>query len=151
MNPLVIGVGNRWRGDDGLGPRAVEALERRLPGLLDVMVLDGEPARLVAAWEGRPWVLVVDAVRTGCPPGTIHRLDALTAAVPPHPTCSSHGAGVDTGVALGRALDRLPGELVVFGIEPADLDHGDHLSDPVAAAFDDLLDRIEREVRSACV
>ena len=78
MRPLVIGIGNRWRRDDGLGPRVLDELSGRLPASVELMLLDGEPARLVSAWRGRPWVLVVDAVHAGEPPGTIHQLDGLS-------------------------------------------------------------------------
>ena len=54
MRPLVIGVGNRWRTDDGIGPLVVEAMEAQGCDDVDLLVLDGEPARLVMAWEGRP-------------------------------------------------------------------------------------------------
>ena len=67
VNPLVIGVGNRWRGDDGVGPCTIEALAR-IEGLdAELLTLDGEPARLVAAWQGRSVVVIVDAIVTGDP------------------------------------------------------------------------------------
>ncbi|MGI9646364.1 MAG: hydrogenase maturation protease, partial [Ilumatobacteraceae bacterium] len=85
MRPLVIGVGNRWRGDDGVGPRAVDALAARTGDGVDLVALDGEPTRMVDAWAGRSAVVVIDAVRAGGPPGTIHRFDALAVdlEVPP--------------------------------------------------------------------
>jgi hydrogenase maturation protease len=150
MKPLVIGVGNRWRRDDAIGPRAIEALAAEGRDDIDLLALDGEPARLVFAWADRPLVVVIDAVRTGAPPGTMHHLDALDRdlIVPPSP--STHGAGVACAVALGRALDRLPDRLMVLGIEPADIDHGDELSPAVAAVFDALVNQVSLEVASAC-
>lgn len=61
--PLLIGIGNPARGDDGLGPALVEAL-RDEPGLeaITVFQLQIEDALLLA---DRPAVLFVDAARPG--------------------------------------------------------------------------------------
>ena len=150
MKPLVIGVGNRSRRDDAIGPRAVEALAAEDRDDIDLVALDGEPARLVFAWADRPLVVVIDAVRTGAPPGTLHRLDALDRDMIAPPSPSTHGAGVACAVALGRALDRLPDRLMVLGIEPADIDHGEGLSPVVVAVFDELVNQVLQEVASAC-
>lgn len=150
MKPLVIGVGNRWRCDDGIGPRVVDALAGDLGGAVDLLILDGEPARLVEAWAGRTSVVVVDAVRSGASPGTLHRVDALGGNVAVAASPSTHGAGVADAVALGRALSRLPDRLVVLGTEPSCVDHGADLSAPVAASFDELVRRAVEEVATAC-
>ncbi|MBQ0957768.1 hydrogenase maturation protease [Ideonella sp. 4Y11] len=61
--PLLIGIGNPARGDDGLGPALVEALQAE-PGLeaIAVFQLQVEDALLLA---DRPAVLFVDAARPG--------------------------------------------------------------------------------------
>ena len=67
---------------------------------------------------------------------------------------SSHGNGIAEAVALGRALDRLPEQLVVIGIEPGRLDHGDELSPTVAAALDTVIrlvcELVNEEVGAPC-
>lgn len=136
MRPLVIGVGNRWRRDDGVGPEVVEALERLDGSGADLLVLDGEPTGIVAAWDGRSGVVVVDAIVSGDPPGTVHHLTDPDRLPKPVGDPSSHGAGLAEAAALGRALDRLPTRLVIVGVEPAALDHGAGLSPPVAASLD---------------
>lgn len=150
MKPLVIGVGNPWRSDDGVGPRVVEALEAQGRDDVDLLVLDGEPARVVSAWQGRSLVVVVDAVRAGDAPGSIHRIDALAGDLPASGQASSHGAGIAEAVALARSLDRLPARLVVLGVEPGSLDHGADLSPAVAAMFGDLVRRTAEEASVAC-
>ena len=104
------------------------------------------PPRLVQSSDPVAMSASVDATRVGAPPGTIHRhtladdLDARTAP------SSSHAAGVATAVALARRLDALPDDLVVLGVEPADVSMGEGLSAPVAAALPDLVARIRAEV-----
>lgn len=151
MRPLVIGIGNRWRRDDGLGPRVLDELADRLPDSVELLLLDGEPARLISAWRDRPWALVIDAVHAGEPPGTIQQLDGLSLEGRALPSASSHAAGLQAAVELGRAIDQLPQALTVVGVEPSDVGHGEGLSDPVARALDQVVTIIEEEVMARCV
>ncbi|MEQ8664019.1 MAG: hydrogenase maturation protease [Gammaproteobacteria bacterium] len=83
---LLIGVGNRFRRDDGAGPAIAAALADAVAarGLADVAVrtLSGEGAGLVEAFASAPQVLVFDAVAAGAAPGTLHRLDAHAGPMP---------------------------------------------------------------------
>ncbi|MGN2637942.1 hydrogenase maturation protease [Nocardia takedensis] len=135
----VIGVGNDYRSDDGIGP----AIARRIAGL-DLMnvvatVCDGEPVGLLDAWTGVELAVVVDAVL--CDPSTPGRIWQTTVDSMPygiHPA-SSHALGIPDALLLGRVLDRVPGELVIVAVEAASLDLGVGLSPPVAAAVPDVL------------
>ena len=94
---VVIGIGNPYRGDDGVGHAAAEAL-KNLRLSAEVLLQDGEPTRLVDAWEGRGLAIIVDAIRRGDPPGTVHRVEVGTDPLPAafvHP--STHGAGAGVG------------------------------------------------------
>jgi hydrogenase maturation protease len=146
---VVLGVGNPMRRDDGVGPAAVEALARRGVGPgVELRAIGGEPARLVEAWADRRLAVVVDAVRSGRSPGTVHRLDADRDRLPGRTgATSAHGAGVGEALALAGALGRRPRRLVVLGIEAGELGHGSGLSPPVAAALDQLVDRVVEEIR----
>jgi hydrogenase maturation protease len=57
-------------------------------------------------------------------------------AVRTAPATSSHGLGVGQAIDLGGALHRLPGRLVVVGIEGTDFGPGPGLSPEVAAAVE---------------
>jgi hydrogenase maturation protease len=135
---IVIGIGNRFGGDDGVGPAVADRFRhqcREVP----VIETDGEPARLVEAWDNAEIVVLVDAVRSGAAPGTRHRMvldethgpEALGGISAP---TSSHGAGVAEAWALGRALGRTPNRLVVLGIEGACFEPGHGLTPEVARA-----------------
>ena len=146
---LVIGLGNAMRRDDGIGPAAIELLERETLPAADMIVLDGESTRLIEAWRGRSRAIVIDAVAAGSRAGTIHEVEVGTDALPDWDAgASTHGAGIAEAVALGRALDRLPAELVVFGVEPDDLSHGPGLSPAVDAALPLLVERVRRRVEA---
>ncbi|WP_026289116.1 hydrogenase maturation protease [Thioalkalivibrio sp. ALMg11] len=123
--PIVLGIGNPWRGDDGIGHAVVEAL-RDTPGLTTA-TCSGEPAELMDLWQDHDPVILVDAIVTGAAPGTLHRLDARE-PLPRGARYSSHGIGLAEAVELARALDALPPTLIVHGIEPAHLEDGTGLS-----------------------
>lgn len=150
MRPAVIAIGNRWRGDDAVGPLTLDAICQRLPDGVDATELDGESTRLIDAWADRPWVVVVDAIRTGAPPGHLHRIDLSTQSAPRSPTNSTHGAGLAEALALGSALDRLPRRLVALGLEPGSVAVGGPLSPEIVARLPDLADAVLSEVVASC-
>ena len=72
-------------------------------------VYEGEPVGLIEDWAGADAVIVVDAVSSGAPPGTIHRLDPLSAPIPAALSQgSTHAFGLAETIELARALGRLP-------------------------------------------
>jgi hydrogenase maturation protease len=138
---VVIGVGNPYRRDDGVGPALADRLARIGLSDVDIRVLDGEPTGLLDAWSGAQLAIVVDAVLSRpARPGQIHRTN-LTTPVGPSAT-SSHGLGVPEAVELGRALDRLPGHLIVYAVEAEDVGYGAGLTPKVAGALPELLDAV---------
>lgn len=128
MNAVVIGVGNDFRRDDGVGPAVARELAARG---LHAEISDGDPVRLMEAWDGADVVVIIDAVRcTPSVPGRWHRTTL------PHtvPAASSHGFGVPEAVELAEALDRRPEQLVIYAVEVTDTGFGTTLSPAVAAA-----------------
>jgi len=146
MSARVIGVGNPDRGDDALGWRVLDRLRSMdVPGLECVRsVRDG--SRLLEAWEGAASVVLVDAVVSGRPPGTLHRFDASAAPIPSRlGGTSTHALGVAEAIELGRVLGRLPGRLVVYGVEGRRFGPGEALSEDLEPAVRETADRIAAE------
>ena len=142
----VIGVGNEFRRDDGIGPAVVGDLERYQLSGVSLTVADGEPAQLLDAWSDVPVAIVVDAVLCEpSTPGRIHRttLDAPLGAAT---VSSTHGLGIPDAVRLAEALDRAPGRLVVYAVEAADLGFGVGLSAEAARAVPQLVRAVLTEL-----
>jgi hydrogenase maturation protease len=122
---LFIGVGNPLRGDDVAGLLAARALRGRGAEGIEVRELEGEPVDLIEAWEGAELALVADAVSSGGAPGEVHRIEASAEPLPAALAGpSTHALGLAEAVELGRALERLPRRLVVYGIEAARFEAG---------------------------
>jgi hydrogenase maturation protease len=77
----------------------------------------------------------------------VHRIDALTASLPQSFGSSTHHFGLADTLELARSLGKLPGRLVVYGIEGGSFAAGPGLGQPVDAAADALADEIVRELR----
>jgi hydrogenase maturation protease len=132
---VVIGVGNEFRRDDGVGPAVVGQLRDLVPPGVRLVITDGEPIRLMEAWTGAALAIVVDAVHAHPPqPGKIYRFVVDRPGTGQEPAASSHGLGLDDAISLAIALDRMPGRLIVHAVEAADLTHGAGLTPTVAAA-----------------
>jgi hydrogenase maturation protease len=143
----VIGLGNAYRSDDAVGLAVARALHGTLPNDVEVLEREGEPTSLIDAWEGATAVWLVDAVSSGAAPGTIHRVDAACEAVPvAFARSSTHHFGLPEAIELARALDRLPGRLLVYGIEGASFDTGSRLTPEVERCVPLVVDAIREEV-----
>jgi hydrogenase maturation protease len=139
---LVIGLGQPDRGDDAVGPAV--ARQVAAAGIEDLVVVErDEPADLMDTWSTHDErrVVVVDAVRSGAAPGTIHVLEAGAGSGPLSADTwaatgrgGTHALGLAAVVELARALGTLPDQVVVVGVEAEQFDHGTSLSPAVAAA-----------------
>jgi hydrogenase maturation protease len=146
---VVIGIGNEFRRDDGAGPAVLARLHGRVPSGVELLVSDGEPARLIEAWAGAPLAVIVDAVRAEpAVPGRLHRLVLHQSGAADVRPVSSHGLGLDSAIGLAQALDRMPGTLIVHAVEAADLGQGPGLTPAVAAVIDTLADSVLRDLTS---
>jgi hydrogenase maturation protease len=132
---VIVGIGNRWRHDDGAGLEVIRRLEA-LPGVGARLIRhEGEGAGLLDAWAGADEAVVVDAASSGAPAGTVHRPDATGKLLSTGVLRSStHAFGLPEAIELGRALERLPSQLLVYAIEGRDFSAGQGLTEDVAAA-----------------
>jgi hydrogenase maturation protease len=140
---VVIGIGNRLRGDDSAGVVAAEQLRPRVPEGVEVVSCDEEPSRLMEAWQGAESVLLVDTVSSGASPGTLHRFDAGDEAVPARTFRSStHAIGIADTIELARALGRLPRRVRIYGIEAGGFETGGSLTPAVESAVVSLVKNV---------
>ncbi|KZS58726.1 hydrogenase maturation protease [Mycobacterium ostraviense] len=147
---VVVGLGNRYRRDDGVGVAAAAALDEL--GLPDVVVVSDivEPMSLLEAWSGAGLAIVIDAaVAVPAMPGRVTRC-ALSDLVTATAGVSSHRVDVAAAYALGQALDRVPDTLEVISVDVADTDHGVGLTPQVEAAIPTVVGMVVDEIDRAC-
>jgi len=139
---LVIGLGNELLRDEGVGVHACRALQARaLPpdsAVLEVgcAVLDALPALQQAEA-----LIVIDAVKMGVEPGTVIK-SRLGSCECNAQIGSMHGFDLRRVLALAGRED-IP-DVVVLGVETAEIDWGLELSSPVAAALPHVIEEVER-------
>ncbi|WP_046776715.1 hydrogenase maturation protease [Streptomyces yangpuensis] len=152
---VVIGLGNEFRRDDGVGWAVAGLLRRRaeeggLPPGVVVAQCDGDPGRLIELWENAGLAIVVDACfPPAAEPGRTHRWDDAAGGGPGTTGSarhSTHGLGFAEAVDLGRALGRSPRRLIVYAVEGADLSPGLGMTPAVACVVPRLLRRITADI-----
>lgn len=145
----LIGIGNRFRSDDAAGLEVVRRLRLARPPGVRLIEQEGEPASLIESWSRVDEALVVDAVNSGSAPGTLHRFDVTDAPLPAQVFPSTHAMGLPEAVELARELDRLPGRLIVYGIEGQNFEAGEGLTEPVQKTVAKLVMDLYRELTGA--
>jgi hydrogenase maturation protease len=145
---VVMGLGNLVHADDGVGVQALQQLQRdsRLPP--GVTLLDGgtHGLALLPHISGFSRLLVLDAVDTGEPPGTVVRFEGSALNGLPG-KASVHQLGfADMMVAL-KLLGESPPELVVLGVQPLSTEWSVELTQPVTQALPALLDQVIRQLQ----
>jgi hydrogenase maturation protease len=146
---VLVGVGNVFRGDDGVGLAVTARLRGSLPDGVEIVTCEQEASRVIDALEGREAAVLVDAGSSGSPAGTLHRFDAAEGPVPARAFRSStHAFGVGEAIELARALGKLPPVVIVYGIEGAAFGAGEGLSEAVAAAVEPAAEAILAELET---
>ncbi len=146
----LIGIGNRFRRDDGAGLEVARRLRLAHPPGVRFFEQEGEPASLIETWSEVEEALVVDAVSSGSPPGTVHRFDASAEPLPAELfRASTHAMGLTDAIELGRELNRLPGRLVVYGIVGESFEAGEGLTPAVQEAVAALVMDLYHELSGA--
>lgn len=143
---VVIGIGNPFRGDDGVGPAVLDLLAGRVPPHVRLVPSDGEPSRLLDQWHGAATVVVVDAAVGAGPPGTVRTAVLRPGGGPDRRatggSASCHGLGLADALGLAVALGRAPETVVVHAVEAASTAHGARLSPAVRRAAADVAARV---------
>lgn len=148
MRTVVLGVGNLIMGDEGAGVRCVERLEASGALPPGVTVIDGGTSthELLGELEDLDLLVIVDAVATGQPPGTLVRLEGDHIPHAFSNKLSPHQHGINDLLANLRLLGRAPRRLVLFGVTPAVISLGMELSSAVEAALPALAAQVVAEV-----
>jgi hydrogenase maturation protease len=151
-NIKVLGIGNILVGDDGLGPRVLEELEKReIPA--NVELIDaGVGGMAILSWiEDADKIIIIDSVQTGNEPvGTVYRF--TDKEMPPSDMfmLSLHDLNLVDTINIGRVVQKMPEEIIIYGVEVIRLtEFTREMSPEVEAAISEVADLVMEEIRNS--
>jgi hydrogenase maturation protease len=148
-NVAIIGMGNPFMSDEGVGIRVIERLrEAPLPSGVEVLDMGTSGMSVLHELEGRDKVVFVDCALMGAPPGTIRRFtpDQVTTQKGSS-RLSLHEGDLLRTLALARRLGTCSDDIVVFGIEPKAVELGEGLSPELTQSLDTYANAVRAEIR----
>lgn len=150
---VVLGLGQSQRGDDMAGLEAVRLWEKMFPSTASHPQVRVEYAEtpgltLLALLEGANVAILVDAIQSGSPPGTVRILTEEEIPAFLGGANSAHGWGPTETLAIGRrsGLD-LPSQVIIVGLEAKQVEVGAKMSTEVQAGLILAAQEIERLVQ----
>ena len=142
----VIGIGNLYRGDDGIGPKLVRKLEEK-PFSPNILFFDIglEEIKLIHLLKDLDSVLIIDAVNFEGGVGDfrffgIDEVDSI------REISGSHGSNLFEIIELSKKMDEAPDEIIIMGIKPDNMELGDEMSDEIVENIDLYLEKIEEKL-----
>ena len=145
---LLLGMGNILLEDEGLGIRALEALDRDYEFPAGVELLDGGTTGmgLLDTISGRRHLVVLDAVQTGDPPGTLVELRDSEVPVYFGLRVTPHQLGLSDVLATLELTGEAPDSVTVLGLVPDSLEMSLELSACIADRLGGLVEAARREL-----
>lgn len=146
----VLGIGNILLQDEGFGVRVVESLHARYRFPTDVQVLDGGTLgmELMRFLHGTDKLILLDAVSGHLPPGGVYEMRNEQVKAYFKEKVSMHELGIQDVLAALEVLERPIDEIVIFGIQPSELDIGLELSPLIAPRVPEVVDKVIAELQS---
>ncbi len=146
---IVVGVGNRLLGDEGIGPCVIDNLSRvRMPSYVDVVDCGCDLLSLTSYLDRPQKIVIIDAIRAGGKPGEINRFDYSKLATTKDETQSGHQIGtIDVLRLLKSVYPALAdSEIVLIGVEPKMLELSTDLSQEVRGSIADVTRLVIEEI-----
>ncbi len=146
---LILSLGNPLRGDDGVGTAVLTMLAAYPIIPPEVVLQDGGTPGLetVLLLEGYQKVIIIDAADMGLAPGEWRRFSsAKLAAQEANLKGTLHQAGLAEALELAEALNMLPNEVIVFGVQPCEIGWEPGLSAEVETAVSEVCRAIVKEL-----
>lgn len=147
MNPfkgIVVGIGDKMRADDALGPIVIDWITPLLPPLFTSQHCAGDLTALLEIFEHYDAVYLVDAIQgQTCEPGTLYRFTLETLnQVANQCRFSTHTFDLGQTIDMAQNLGQLPKQLVIYGIEAQNFE----LNGPLSPAVQNSLPKLKTQL-----
>ena len=113
----------------------------------DIRLIDaGTAPDLIAYANAGDKLIIIDAAKGGGEPGAVYRLHPGDLSTPTGTAISAHNLGVEQALALLKLMGNEPGEIIIIGIEPKEIDFGTELSAELQNKFPHILNAVLKEI-----
>jgi len=137
---LIVGIGNRLRGDDGLGPEILKRLKNQIPTLLLFDVGQVPENYLEKIVKQKPdTIVLIDAVDLGAPPGTIKIIEKDGIR---NESLSTHN--VSLKLVAEYLQKESSADVFLLGIQPKTTEFGREISEPVRESLEKVVRMLGR-------
>jgi hydrogenase maturation protease len=145
---VVIGVGNLLLKDEGIGIHVIQTLQEiELPP--DVTLIDGGTSpELWAYTRIGDKMIIIDAAKAGGKPGAVYRFRPEDIMAEKGILNSAHELGVIEALNLMTFAGNKPGDVVIIGIEPAEISPGLELSTVLRQKIPDIIKVVLKEIQT---
>ena len=145
---MILGIGNILFSDEGFGIRVIERLMENYQFPENISVVDGGVLgmNLLGIISEADHLIVVDAVRTGGPPGTLIRMEGEEIPARVRAKNSLHQVDFLEALTMCQALDKIP-HTVILGVEPLDIETLSlDLTPQIQTKVDPMIELILKEI-----
>ncbi|HAT6977790.1 TPA: hydrogenase maturation protease [Legionella pneumophila] len=149
----VLGIGSPF-GEDQAGWLVADRFKTELSKehyaskTLIIESHDRPGLRLIELMNPAKVVFLIDAVKSGCAIGTIHRLKNNEIFVFQN-RLSTHEMGVAEALQIGHSLNALPEHIILYGIEIDNITFSATLSKSVEKAVKTVVIQLKKEIEEA--
>jgi len=144
---VIIGVGNLLMKDEGIGIHAIQALEEMgLPP--DIKIVDGGTSPdLISYTRAGDKMIIIDCAKAGGEPGSVYRFKPEDLAAEKQELASAHQMGVVENLNLMSFTGNKPKDVVIIGVEPAEIDWGMELSPLLRQRLPKVIEVVMKEIK----
>lgn len=144
---VVVGFGNLLLKDEGVGIHVIHALqEMALPQDSLVEIMDGGTSTdILASLPAADKLVIVDAAAGGGEPGTIYQFIPEDIGEGEGMVASLHQSSLGLSLKIMKYVGMEPGEVLIIGIEPKEIDWGLKLSSKLQRRMPCIIDLILKE------
>ncbi len=145
---VIIGLGNLYLRDEGVGVRVVRALSERggLPEGVETLDLGTGGLTVLHALNGRRRAVIVDCAMMGEAPGAWRRFgpdEVQSRKVTMR--YSLHEGDLMQTLELARKLGECPADVRIIGIQPERVEPGEELSPALQERFEEYVRAVAEE------
>ncbi len=138
---VFVGVGNRLRGDDAIGPAIVDALKGRVPHAIDAGIAPENYTGMIKRL--RPLAIIfIDALDFGGVPGSVALIESWEIQ---RYGASTHGLSLE--VAMDYLREETGADVFLIGVQPERIGEGEGLSPSIVKHIKKLAAMLIKAIR----